>query len=83
MSLQWRRIDTVSGRNCSDVSVICYTPQMGENCALKYICVTLQYQEKDSLDGNNLACIMTLPPFQRKGYGKFLIAFSQYSSKMF
>jgi GNAT superfamily N-acetyltransferase len=23
-----------------------------------------------------LACILTLPPYQRKGYGKFLIAFS-------
>jgi len=39
--------------------------------------VELYCQEKDSLDGNNLACIMTLPPFQRKGYGKFLIAFSK------
>ena len=33
-------------------------------------------KEKDSLEGNNLACIMTLPPYQRKGYGKFLIGFS-------
>ena len=33
-------------------------------------------KEKDSSDGNNLACIMTLPPYQRKGYGKFLISFS-------
>lgn len=24
---------------------------------------------------------MTLPPFQRKGYGKFLIAFSKYCGK--
>jgi histone acetyltransferase MYST1 len=38
-------------------------------------------KEKDSPDGNNLACIMTLPPFQRKGYGKFLIAFSYELSK--
>ena len=34
-------------------------------------------QEKESPDGNNVACILTLPPFQRKGYGKFLIAFSK------
>ena len=33
-------------------------------------------QEKESLEGNNLACIMTLPPYQRKGYGRFLIAVS-------
>ena len=44
--------------------------------AMRHVTV-LHYQEKDSLDGNNLACIMTLPPFQRKGYGKFLIAFSE------
>lgn len=33
-------------------------------------------KEKESPDGNNVACILILPPFQRKGYGKFLIAFS-------
>lgn len=33
-------------------------------------------KEKDSSDGYNLACILTLPPYQRKGYGKFLISFS-------
>ncbi len=32
--------------------------------------------------GNNVACILTLPPFQRKGYGKLLIAFSYELSKM-
>ena len=38
-------------------------------------------KEKESPDGNNLACILILPPFQRKGYGKFLIAFSYELSK--
>ena len=33
-------------------------------------------KEKESLDNYNVACILTLPPFQRKGYGTFLIAFS-------
>eukprot|EP01095_Lingulamoeba_sp_RSL-Kostka_P014980 TRINITY_DN6737_c0_g1_i1.p1 TRINITY_DN6737_c0_g1~~TRINITY_DN6737_c0_g1_i1.p1 ORF type:complete len:324 (+),score=78.61 TRINITY_DN6737_c0_g1_i1:95-1066(+) len=32
-------------------------------------------KEKDSPDDYNLACILTLPPFQRKGYGKLLITF--------
>lgn len=32
-------------------------------------------QEKHSEESYNLACILTLPPYQRKGYGKFLIAF--------
>ena len=33
-------------------------------------------KEKESVEGNNLACILTLPPYQRKGYGRFLIEFS-------
>lgn len=39
--------------------------------------VALCFQEKESPDGNNVACILTLPPYQRRGYGKFLIAFSR------
>ena len=39
-------------------------------------------KEKDSLNGYNLACIMTLPPHQRKGYGKLLISFSFELSKI-
>ena len=39
-------------------------------------------KEKESPDGNNVACILTLPPYQRKGYGKLLIAFSYELSKM-
>uniref|UniRef100_T1J7N6 Histone acetyltransferase n=1 Tax=Strigamia maritima TaxID=126957 RepID=T1J7N6_STRMM len=39
-------------------------------------------KEKESPDGNNVACILTLPPYQRKGYGKFLIAFSYELSKL-
>lgn len=38
-------------------------------------------KEKESPEGNNLACIMILPPYQRKGYGRFLIAFSYELSK--
>eukprot|EP01096_Ripella_sp_DP13-Kostka_P009894 TRINITY_DN3818_c0_g1_i1.p1 TRINITY_DN3818_c0_g1~~TRINITY_DN3818_c0_g1_i1.p1 ORF type:complete len:418 (+),score=193.17 TRINITY_DN3818_c0_g1_i1:24-1256(+) len=38
-------------------------------------------KEKDSPDDYNLACILTLPPFQRKGYGKLLISFSYELSK--
>lgn len=39
-------------------------------------------KEKESPDGNNVACILILPPYQRKGYGKFLIAFSYELSKL-
>lgn len=38
-------------------------------------------KEKESPEGNNVACILTLPPYQRKGYGKLLIAFSYELSK--
>lgn len=39
-------------------------------------------KEKESADNYNLACIMTLPPHQQKGYGKFMIAFSYELSKI-
>ena len=39
-------------------------------------------KEKNSEEGYNLACILTLPPYQRKGYGKFLISFSYELSKI-
>ena len=38
-------------------------------------------KEKHTREGYNLACILTLPPYQRKGYGTFLIAFSYELSK--
>jgi GNAT superfamily N-acetyltransferase len=38
-------------------------------------------KEKDSPHGYNLACILCLPPFQRRGYGKLLIQFSYELSK--
>ncbi|KDD73860.1 MOZ/SAS family protein [Helicosporidium sp. ATCC 50920] len=39
-------------------------------------------KEKASEEGFNLACILTFPAFQRRGYGKFLIAFSYELSKV-
>lgn len=38
-------------------------------------------KEKESSEDYNVACILTLPPFQRKGYGKLLIEFSYELSK--
>lgn len=38
-------------------------------------------KEKHSEEGYNLACILTLPAYQRKGYGKLLISFSYELSK--
>ena len=34
-------------------------------------------QEKESSEDYNVACILTLPCYQRKGFGKLLIEFSE------
>lgn len=34
-------------------------------------------QDKESSEDYNLSCILTLPPYQKKGYGHFMIDFSQ------
>ncbi|KAG9243946.1 acyl-CoA N-acyltransferase [Calycina marina] len=39
-------------------------------------------KEKESLDGFNVACILTMPQYQRKGYGRLLIQFSYELSKI-
>ncbi|EDV98831.1 histone acetyltransferase Tip60 [Drosophila grimshawi] len=39
-------------------------------------------KEKHSDNDYNLSCILTLPPYQRKGYGKLLIDFSYQLSKI-
>ncbi|RKP11376.1 acyl-CoA N-acyltransferase, partial [Piptocephalis cylindrospora] len=39
-------------------------------------------QEKISPEGYNLACILTLPQYQRLGYGRFLIDFSYALSRV-
>jgi histone acetyltransferase MYST1 len=39
-------------------------------------------KEKETDAHCNLACILTLPSYQRKGYGKFLISFSYELSKL-
>ncbi|KAF1751495.1 hypothetical protein GCK72_018049 [Caenorhabditis remanei] len=39
-------------------------------------------KEKESADEYNVACILVLPPFQKKGYGSLLIEFSYELSKI-
>lgn len=44
----------------------------------KLIIIFLPFvQEKESTEDYNVACILTLPPYQRRGYGKLLIEFSK------
>ena len=40
-------------------------------------------KEKESTEDYNVACILTLPPYQRKGYGKLLIEFSKNKKKIY
>lgn len=35
-------------------------------------------KEKESTEDYNVACILTMPPYQRMGYGKLLIEFSKF-----
>ncbi|XP_027562997.1 histone acetyltransferase KAT8-like, partial [Neopelma chrysocephalum] len=64
------------------------SPQLCHPNLCHLTCVTCAHivgyfsKEKESPDGNNVACILTLPPYQRRGYGKFLIAFSYELSKL-
>lgn len=39
-------------------------------------------QEKESAEDYNVACILTLPQHQRKGFGKLLIEFSVFSPRI-
>lgn len=39
-------------------------------------------KEKESAEGYNVACILTLPQYQRKGYGRLLIQFSYELSRI-
>lgn len=49
----------------------------------EYGCHIVGYfsKEKESADNYNVACILTLPQHQRKGYGRLLISFSYELSK--
>ncbi|CAF2140141.1 unnamed protein product [Rotaria magnacalcarata] len=39
-------------------------------------------KDKESSEDYNLSCILTLPPYQKKGYGHFMIEFSYTLSKL-
>jgi len=59
-------------------SWVCYIHVLFQfDCLMKKMQFLL-VQEKHSEEAYNLACILTLPPYQRKGYGKFLIAFCEF-----
>jgi hypothetical protein len=72
-----RGFDNVMGVIDSFVRVLDLWTHLG-----RYHIVGYFSKEKTSSEGYNLACILTLPPYQRKGYGRFLIAFSYELSRM-
>ncbi|MCJ1469451.1 Histone acetyltransferase [Pseudocyphellaria aurata] len=55
----------------------CMTTRDQHGCHL----VAYFSKEKESAEGYNVACILTLPQYQRRGYGLLLIAFSYELSK--
>eukprot|EP01036_Dinobryon_divergens_P022507 gene22507-30768_t len=56
--------------------VLCEVDESGRHHVVGYFS-----KEKQSQENYNLACILTFPPYQRKGYGKFLISVSYELSK--
>jgi histone acetyltransferase HTATIP len=55
----------------------CMTTRSERGCHL----VGYFSKEKESAEGYNVACILTLPQYQRKGFGSLLFAFSYELSK--
>lgn len=55
----------------------CMTTRDSHGCHL----VGYFSKEKESAEGYNVACILTLPQYQRKGFGRLLITFSYELSK--
>jgi GNAT superfamily N-acetyltransferase len=72
ISIQLFRYQNIGCDMLQERDILCVNLHAGVFCI----------QEKESPDGNNVACILTLPPYQRQGYGKLLIAFSYELSKM-
>ena len=56
----------------------CMTTRDAKGCHL----VGYFSKEKESAEGYNVACILTLPQYQRKGFGKLLIDFSYHLTKL-
>nr|CAD7261741.1 unnamed protein product [Timema shepardi] len=46
---------------------------------LYYMFSSCVFQEKNSFLNYNVSCILTLPPYQRQGYGRLLIDFSEFT----
>lgn len=67
------RRSNISERRCDGVLL---QGKPGEDSPLWILAETLQ--EKLSYDDYNLACIVTFPPHQGRGFGKLLIEFSQF-----
>jgi histone acetyltransferase MYST1 len=61
--------------------VMCEVEHVGKDKMRRYKLVGYFSKEKHSLEEYNLACIMTLPCYQRRGYGRALISMSYELSK--
>lgn len=52
-------------------------PFLSKHSIVLKVCFSFLYQEKHCQQKYNVSCIMILPQYQRKGYGRFLIDFSK------
>ncbi|KAJ2805713.1 K(lysine) acetyltransferase [Coemansia helicoidea] len=57
-------------------------PRRGEGAPIEYTFVGYFSKEKASVEGNNLACILVLPPFRGQSYGQLLIELSYELTKL-
>ena len=70
------------GAPCTPTSPPAHTLDAGQTDSRGAHIVGYFSKEKASEEGYNLACILALPAYQRKGYGKLLISFSYELSKL-
>lgn len=65
-----------SGRGVINTPLYSHTGLLCD-AVLMLECLSLFFQEKHCQQKYNVSCIMILPQYQRKGYGRFLIDFSK------
>lgn len=72
--------------DCKGFHIVGYFSKVSAHAATPWPCLPWAppshlpaplFQEKESTEDYNVACILTLPPYQRRGYGKLLIEFSE------
>ena len=69
------------GSHCFPLFGVRHTSLVTYFATVQYGYKMVGYFSKERVDDCNLACILVLPPFQKRGFGRFLIEFSYELSK--